>query len=104
MFYLNHTCTYVIGTKTAITVQPQSQTVALASDTECLQLTCQAVGATSYFWERQDSIIPSGAVGVDSNTLTLSYLTPEDVGNYRCVVGDGSDKIFSNYASITVFG
>ena len=94
----------MLGTKPAITVHPYSQAVTLESDTECLQLTCQAVGWSSYFWERQGGSIPSGAVGVDSNTLTIGNLTPEDVGHYRCVISDGSDSSYSNYANITVYG
>ena len=92
----------MLGTKPAITIHPHSHAVTLASDTECLQLTCQAVRGSSYNWERQDGSIPSGAIGVYSNTLIIVNLTPEDVGNYRCVVSDGSDRSFSNYA--TVYG
>ena len=69
-----------------------------------MKLTCQAIGATSYFWERWDDSIPPGAIGVDSSTLTLVNLTPEDAGYYQCVVSDGSEKNFSNYAKVTVYG
>ena len=61
------------------------------------------MGAT-YYWERQNGGIPSGSQGVDSKTLTLVNLTPQDSGNYRCVVSDGINKSFSNYAKITVNG
>jgi len=97
-------CTYVIGTKPAITVHPSSQAITLISDTEILSLKCQAVGATSYYWERQDGSIPSGAIGVDSKTLTLVNLSPQDGGNYQCVASDGSDKIFSSHATIALYG
>ena len=69
-----------------------------------LSLTCKAVEATSYYWERQDSSIPSGATGVDSETLTIVNLTAKDAGKYRCAVSHGSDVDFSNYAEITVKG
>ena len=74
------------------------------TSTEYLSLTCQAAGVTSYYWERQNGGIPSGATGVDSKTLTLVNLTPEDAGNYRCVVSDGINKSFSDYATIIVNG
>ena len=41
---------------------------------------------------------------MDSNTLTLVNLTPEYAGQYQCVVSDGGDKSFSDYAKITVSG
>ena len=75
----------------------------LASDTECLQLTCQAVGVTSCYWEKQDGNIPSGTPGLNTCTLTLVNLKPEYSGNYRCAVNCFGEKIFSNYATITLY-
>jgi len=74
----------------------------LSSAPTYLSLTCEATGATSYYWERQDSGIPSGATGVNTNILTIVNLTPEDAGNYRCVVGNGSDVDYSNPAKISI--
>jgi len=62
------------------------------------------MGATSRYWERKDGTIPSGATGVNSEILTIVNLTPEDAGNYRCVVSDDNDMYFSNPAEITVIG
>ena len=69
-------------------------------------LTCEADGATSYYWERQGArgSIPSGAIGVNTNTLTIINLQSEDAGNYRCVATNGSGRINSNYAAISVRG
>ena len=75
----------------------------LASDTECLQLTCQAEGVTSCYWEKQDGNIPSGTPGLNTCTLTLVNLKPEYSGNYRCAVNCFGEKIFSNYATITLY-
>ena len=78
--------------------------VTISSATDHLSLICKAIEATSYCWERQDGSIPSCATGVNTTTLTIVNLTPEDAGNYRCVVSNDSDEGFSNYAEITVIG
>ena len=94
----------MIETKPKITTHPSSQVVTISSTTDHLSLTCEAIGAMSYYWERQDGSIPAGATGVKSETLTIVNLTPDDAGNYRCVVSNDSDVGFSNYAEITVIG
>ena len=65
-------------------------------------LTCRADGALSYRWERQNDVIPSDSTGVNTNTLTLINLQPEDAGNYRCVASNASGSIESNYAHLTI--
>ena len=65
-------------------------------------LTCEADGASSYNWERQNDVIPSDSIGVNTNTLTLINLQPEDAGNYRCVAANSTGSSRSNYAVITM--
>ena len=79
-------------------------TVTLVDDSTSVSLTCEADGATSYNWERQSGSIPSGASGVNTTTLTIINLTPEDAGNYRCVATNASGSSPSNYATLTVDG
>ena len=67
-------------------------------------LTCEADGATSYNWERQSGSISSGAIGVNTNTLTIINLQPEDAGNYRCVATNASGSGYSEYATVIVKG
>ena len=67
-------------------------------------LTCEADRALSYNWERQDGNISSDSTGVNTNTLTLINLQPEDAGNYRCVATNASGSSQSNYANLTING
>ena len=67
-------------------------------------LTCEADGATSYNWERQNGTIPSDSTGVNTDTLTLIYLQPGDAGKYQCVATNASGSSFSNYADLTING
>ena len=67
-----------------------------------VSLTCEADGALSYNWERQNNVIPSDSTGVNTNTLTLINLQPEDAGYYRCVATNTSGSSKSNYATITI--
>ena len=88
-----------------ISIHPSSQVVRLSSyKNQNLSLICEADGATSYNWEAQSGSIPSGAIGVNTNTLTIINLQPEDAGNYRCVATNDCDNTYSysKYAAITI--
>jgi len=95
---------YIIVTPPLITKHPVSDTVTLLTNNFNYSLTCEADGATSYNWERQSGSIPSGATGVNTNTLTITNLTTQDAGNYRCVATNDSGSSESNYATLTING
>ena len=67
-----------------------------------VSLTCEADGALSYNWEREDDVISSDSTGVNTNTLNLINLQPEDAGNYRCLITNASGSSESNYAEVTI--
>ena len=54
----------------------------------------------SYNWERQ----PSGAIGVNTNTLIIINLQPENAGSYRCVASNDCGENCSSYATGRVNG
>jgi len=98
-------CAYSsIVTPPLITTHPVSNTISLLTNNFNYSLTCEADGAISYNWERQSGSISSSATGVNTNTLTIINLTPEDAGRYRCIATNDSDSSESNYATLTVNG
>ena len=83
---------------------PKNALVNLNSNFTNVTLTCEADGATSYYWERQHGIIPSGATGVTTNNLIISNLQLKDAGYYRCVAVNSSGSTESEYAKLTLAG
>ena len=87
-----------------ITQQPVDKIITLLSNYTNVSLTCEADEVSSYNWEKQNGAIPSDSTGVNTNTLTLINLQPEDTGKYRCVATNIVGRSESNYAAITISG
>jgi len=88
-----------------ITTSPSSQTVNLITNHQQLSLTCGALGASSYSWQRQDGDISSSTTGLHSDTLNFNNLRLEDAGSYRCVaICKFTGYSFSNYSALTLTG
>ena len=85
-----------------ITLHPVDAVIQLFTKFTNHMLTCKADGASLYRWEKQNDVIPSDSTGVNTSTLTLINLQPEDSGNYRCVATNVRGSSESNYATITV--
>ena len=81
-----------------------NETVDLYTNNFNYTLTCEADGASLYNWQRQNGTIPLDSTGVNTNTLTLINLQPEDAGNYRCVATNASGSSESYYANLTING
>ena len=43
-------------------------------------------------------------LGINSNVLTIYNIHPQDSGDYRCVIRNGSGSAYSNYATLAVAG
>ena len=91
-----------LGRLPVIKTQPIGMKINLVNDYTNLSLTCDADGASSYKWERQNNVIPSDSTGVNTNTLTLINLQPKDAGKYRCVATNASGSSESIYAAVTI--
>ena len=93
-----------LGNLPSIIENPTDKFVSLGNNFTNASLTCKADGASSYRWEKLDDFIPSSAIGVNTNTLTLINLRLRDAGRYRCIATNDSGSAESDYATFTVQG
>ena len=96
--------TAAVGNLPYFTRNPMSQVVGLKSNFTNISLTYEAEETSIYRWERQYDSIPSSAISVNTNTLTLINLRLEDAGQYRCVATNNSGTTESDYAVLILRG
>jgi len=58
----------------------------------------------AYKWEKRNDELTSRVQGINSSQLNIYNVTPEDAGDYRCVMSNSTGDIASNYETITVEG
>ena len=87
-----------------IITHPLNKLVEVNNDSTNVQFSCMAEGASSYFWQRKDGVIPTGTLGIKTNVLTLVRLVPPDAGQYRCVAVNQHGRNFTDYAMLTIEG
>ena len=93
---------YYVGNLPHFTIQPQSQTISFNQMKNSVSFHCAAIGAESYVWERQGDKIPSRATGVNTDTLTIANIQPEDDGRYRCAATNASGTSYSKYSILKI--
>ena len=99
----SYNCSFILEKiPPVITKAPTNVKVNLVNNYTNISLTCEADQASSYIWERQNGDIPSDSTGVNSNTLNLINLQPEDAGDYRCVAINDHESSESDYATVTI--
>ena len=57
-----------------------------------------------YTWEKRNGSLPSKAQGILSPNLIIYNVTPEDAGDYRCLMSNYTGIIASEYKSVEVTG
>ena len=87
-----------------IYLNPLDELVEIDNNSTSVTFICMAYYASSYYWVRDISEIPSNAMGVNSNNLTLLNILPPDSGSYQCVAENEHGSTHSNYAMLTIEG
>jgi len=57
-----------------------------------------------YQWHKKNSSLPSSAVGVNSPNMIIYRLTPEDAGEYQCLLSNASGTITSEFVALQING
>ena len=95
----------ILDNSPTITKQPESRTIALRTMNFNLSLSCQANGNVQYTWEKFNGSLPDNINSSDTPTLNFTFLSPSDVGKYRCRVSDDNGYYgYSNYAVLKING
>ena len=102
---------FIVAALSNITTQPVSMTIR-EGDLNVVAVSCLAIaiGPIHYQWEKyhffnNSWISPSHrAVSTTSSSLSFSIIAKEDESVYRCVVTSNDGSVFSDNASVRVYG
>ena len=88
-----------------IKVKMDNTTVNLLIRNYNLTMRCLPSGTDlNYKWNRKNASLPASAVGVNTSILTIYRLTPEDAGDYQCVLSNISGVISSEFSTLKING
>ena len=58
----------------------------------------------NYKWIKKNDVLLLRAQGVNTSQLTIVNLTPEDSGDYQCVMSNSTGTINSNFFKVNIRG
>ena len=58
----------------------------------------------NYKWIKKNDVLPLRALGINTSQLTIVNLTPEDSGDYQCVMSNSTGTISSNFFRVNIKG
>ena len=58
----------------------------------------------NYKWIKKNDVLPLRAQGVNTSNMSIVNLTPEDSGDYQCVMSNRTGTICSNFSTINITG
>jgi len=88
-----------------VTVEMENTTVDLLVKNYNLSMKCLPSDTDlDYQWQRKNSSLPSSAVGGYTPNMTLYRLTPEDAGEYQCILSNASGIIASEFVTLQING
>ena len=94
----------LLGHLPLFTVHPRNNTIILTNSNTNHSLSCNAIGASSYYWQKKNDNIPSNVIGMNTNTITFVNLQPSNAGFYRCVATNDSGSSESYFATVAIDG
>ena len=105
-YHINTNCIILVffAELPQIYLHPLDKSVKVDNDSTSVTFICMTYYASSYYWLRETGDLPSNAMGVNSNSLTLHNILPPDSGRYQCVAENEHGNTYSNYAVLTVEG
>jgi len=88
-----------------VTVEMENTTINLLIKNYNLSMECLPSDTDlGYQWQRKNSSLPSSAVGGDTPNMILYRLTPEDAGEYQCLLSNASGIIASEFVMLQING